>query len=249
MNGKGKIAVLASLCAVLVSCEEPGGGDDAPGLVSRFSSFFPGQSEEVELPLERTLVDVQGRELKVEVIAKKGGYLAVKRLQDGEYFSIPLEALGRGDRDFFAKLPESSPKQVAQFKGMKGGRSDRKARWNSSRSSAEFEAEKFSLPTYFLFTGTSWCAPCRSLETKVLSTREFMDFANSNLVLLKVDVPQTRIPDGQKRRLMEEFRIVSFPTVVILDQRGNEVNRLHGYGNKSVSDYLGELERVLSDIR
>lgn len=199
-----KIVVFALVSVALVSCGKPanpgGNSSEDSGLVSKFSNLFPKQSKETELPLERSLVDARGRSLSVEVIAKKDGYLAVRRLEDDEFFSIHLETLGKEDQEFFANLPESSPRQVAEFKSLNSGRGERVARWNSTMSSADFEAAKFSLPIYLLFTGTSWCPPCKSLEAKVLNTREFQNFANSNLVLMKVDIPLSRIPDGLNKK-------------------------------------------------
>jgi thiamine biosynthesis lipoprotein len=41
-----------------------------------------------------------------------------------------------------------------------------------------------------VFAGSDWCANCIRFEKKILSTKEFLSFADENIVILKADFPQ-----------------------------------------------------------
>ena len=249
MKTLSKLLLLVTLGCLMFSCSKPKmaeeGVNEEPrqGIVSRITNFLP--KRDLQLPLERTLVDSAGRSLAVEVMAKKNGFLAVRRLHDDEFFSIEMEKLGNEDQRYFSRVPESSDESIERFNRLKAGLGTRVARWNSSLSGGEFEAEKFSLPTYLLFTGTSWCPPCQALESSILNTSEFRDFANKNLVLVKVDIPRTRVPSGDNRILTDRFSISSYPTVILLSPNGEEIKRITGFSNKSPGAYVESLGRFL----
>ena len=97
---------------------------------------------------------------------------------------------------------------------------------------------------------TNWCPPCIALHEKVLSTKAFLNFAKEHFVLVTVDFPQNKIqPDNlvqANRILAREFRVESFPTVLILDANGTEVHRVNGYNGASAADYLKALKKNLN---
>lgn len=212
---------------------------------SKISGLMDSGETPGEPPFERTLVDTQGRELGAMVFAKSGGQLAVQRLADGACFSISIATLSEADRAFFARMPESSPEEVARYERAKAGVGERRARWSSSLSSAEFEAAKYGLPIYLLFTGSNWCPPCQSLESRVLTSREFQAFADERLVLMKVDVPRGGMQSGDLRLLMTKHAVRSFPTVVILNPEGEEMSRVTGYSGTPAAEYLASLAKRL----
>jgi thiol:disulfide interchange protein len=50
------------------------------------------------------------------------------------------------------------------------------------------------------FTGSDWCPPCKLLHKNVLTSKEFVEFAKDNLVLVVVDFPiGTNLPSRCKR--------------------------------------------------
>ncbi len=84
------------------------------------------------------------------------------------------------------------------------------------------------------FTGSDWCGWCKKLDKEVLSTSEFKDYADKNLVLLKVDFPKQtpQSPELRKQNdaLLHKYKIEGFPTIVVLDPKGNETGRIVGFG-------------------
>ncbi len=215
------------------------------GIGSKISGLMDRGETPGEPPFERTLVDTRGRELGARVFAKSGGQLALQRLADGAYFSISIATLSEDDRAFFSKMPDSPPEVIARYERARAGMGERRARWSSSLSSAEFESAKYGLPIYLLFTGSDWCPPCQSLERRVLASREFQAFADERLVLMKVDVPRGGMRSGDLRQLMTKHAVNSYPTVVILNPEGKEMGRVSGYSGASAAEYLASLAKRL----
>lgn len=83
------------------------------------------------------------------------------------------------------------------------------------------------------FTGSDWCYFCKKMDAEVLSKAAFADYANKNLVLLKVDFPRSRqLPKDVAERndvLQRVFGVQGFPTFVVLDPEGDEIDRRIGY--------------------
>ncbi|MDF1823232.1 MAG: hypothetical protein P1U68_01235 [Verrucomicrobiales bacterium] len=58
-------------------------------------------------PIERTLQNEDGREIKVLILGHEGGTITVDRVPGGERFEIPIETLSLKDRLFCLGLRES----------------------------------------------------------------------------------------------------------------------------------------------
>ncbi|HHB51444.1 MAG TPA: thioredoxin family protein [Saprospiraceae bacterium] len=88
---------------------------------------------------------------------------------------------------------------------------------------------------FLFFTGSDWCPPCKKLHHDVLETPEFEQFAKDNLVLVLMDFP--RKPENKlsaeqtkyNKSMSRKFAVRGFPTAVILDKDGKEINRWVGY--------------------
>lgn len=99
----------------------------------------------------------------------------------------------------------------------------------------------------------TWCGPCKRLDKIVFSDEEAGNFINSQFVSLKVDGEK-----GEGPELLKEFNIPGYPTILLIDQNGEEIDRLVGFdGNKdewmqtlknylqgknTLQDYLTRLE-------
>ena len=118
--------------------------------------------------------------------------------------------------------------------------------WMEDFPAAQVKArdEKKKLLVYF--TGSDWCPPCKALHQRVLTTRAFLDHVKDRYILVKVDFPRNLPqPDNLRaanRILAREFKVESFPTMLVLDAEGQEQNRLNGYENVPVGDFIKALE-------
>jgi len=82
------------------------------------------------------------------------------------------------------------------------------------------------------FTGSDWCGWCIKLKSEVFNSSEFNAFAERHLMLVEVDFPKRKAISAQQRAvnkgLANKYGIQGYPTVVLLNAKGNEIGRL-GY--------------------
>jgi thiol:disulfide interchange protein DsbD len=73
-----------------------------------------------------------------------------------------------------------------------------------------------------------WCIPCKELDANTFSDERVIAIAN-NFVTLKADMTKSLSPDVEVLR--NKYNIVGVPTVLIIDSKGKEVQRLTGFVN------------------
>lgn len=82
------------------------------------------------------------------------------------------------------------------------------------------------------FTGSDWCTFCIKLEQEVFPTAEFRRLA-ADYVLVRLDYPkQSTQSEAEKRQndgLKSRYGITGYPTVILADATGRELNRMVGY--------------------
>ncbi|MCX7798621.1 MAG: protein-disulfide reductase DsbD [Melioribacter sp.] len=84
-----------------------------------------------------------------------------------------------------------------------------------------------------------WCIPCKELDALTFSDREVIA-EMKNFVTFKVDMTQTFSEKNEKIR--NKFNIVGIPTIIIIDSKGNEVERLTGFVD--AKEFLKKLRNV-----
>ena len=75
----------------------------------------------------------------------------------------------------------------------------------------------------FLDGYTSWCAPCKMMNTTVFTDPEVGHFFNEHFINVKFDMEK-----GEGRELLKRYGMQVFPTYLLLDAAGNEVHRVVG---------------------
>jgi protein disulfide-isomerase len=98
------------------------------------------------------------------------------------------------------------------------------------------------------FTGSDWCPPCMKLHQRVLTSKEFAQFARKNLVLVLVDFPHGRkLPVDQQKAneaLVARFGVNGFPTILVLDANGKQLSREDGYDGATAPEFVTSLEKL-----
>lgn len=99
-------------------------------------------------------------------------------------------------------------------------------------------AAKAGKPLLVYFTGSAWCPPCKLLHGEVMTSEVFATFAASR-VLVKLDYPPLSERAAEKVKanpalgklmgIKAEFKVLAFPTTVLLDPGGREIGRRQGY--------------------
>ena len=101
------------------------------------------------------------------------------------------------------------------------------------------------------FSGSDWCGWCKKLDREVFDTEEFRKGATNDYVLLMVDSPQdqellSEKAKKQNPKLVEKYEVRGFPTVLVLDAKG-EVVFQGGYEKGGPKKYLKMLRRGVKE--
>ncbi|MCB5252628.1 MAG: thioredoxin family protein [Candidatus Cloacimonadaceae bacterium] len=120
--------------------------------------------------------------------------------------------------------------------------------WTENWDLALSTAKELNRPILVNFTGSDWCVWCVRLVNEVFSKAEFQKYAKENLVLLKLDYPRNISQDAalkkQNDELQKQFGIRGYPTILLVDSAGKEINRT-GYQQGGVESYIKHLQDLL----
>lgn len=120
--------------------------------------------------------------------------------------------------------------------------------WLTDFAAAKATAEAEGKPMLLEFTGSDWCIWCIRLNDEVFSREAFVDYADTSLVLVKLDFPQREAQSEelakQNGALAEKYGIQGFPTILLLSPGGEEIART-GYQRGGPEAYVAHLEKLL----
>lgn len=121
--------------------------------------------------------------------------------------------------------------------------------WNEDIEGAVKFAKEIHKPLLALFTGSDWCAFCKRLEVRVLSTEMFRERVKGNYVLLYVDLPRTKsVPKEvleQRRRFAARFEVRGYPTLVVLKDGDKYLDRISGFPSGTDAEkYISRIEEI-----
>ncbi len=122
--------------------------------------------------------------------------------------------------------------------------------WLDDYDAALKKAEAENKHIVIDFSGSDWCGWCKRLEKEVFNTDEFRKGAKDKYVLLMVDSPNdtsllTKRAQEQNPKLVDKFGVEGFPTVVVLNPKGEEVARM-GYEKGGPKKYLEKLDTEIT---
>jgi Tfp pilus assembly protein PilF/thioredoxin-related protein len=117
----------------------------------------------------------------------------------------------------------------------------------SSFSDVRVKAALENLPIMVDFY-SDYCGGCVELDEEVFQETRSAAFINQRLICLKINGQK-----GEGPAVMKKYQVNVFPTVLLLNPRGEEIDRIAGYKGKdafmkTLKDYL-EGKNILSSIR
>ena len=86
----------------------------------------------------------------------------------------------------------------------------------------------------------SWCPPCRKMDQEVYPNPEFIEFARRQ-VFMRVDADD----DPEGRKVAGRYNVHAYPTLLVLNARGEEVQRLTG--GRSVRQLIEDLTVIFEN--
>ncbi|MEE8583681.1 MAG: thioredoxin fold domain-containing protein [Acidobacteriota bacterium] len=87
------------------------------------------------------------------------------------------------------------------------------------------EMAKSQSKPIFAYLETDWCTYCRQMEQTTLKDQRLIEEMGSKFIWLKLNAER----DEEGIMLRDRFGITSFPGMLILTSKGEEVDRLSGY--------------------
>lgn len=120
--------------------------------------------------------------------------------------------------------------------------------WMTDLAKAQEKAKAEKKFVLVDFTGSDWCPPCKALHKNVFSSEEFAEFAKNNLVLVEIDFPRRKEQSEQlkkvNRELAKKYEIDGYPTVIVFDSNGKQVDKKVGYSGAGAKEYVAELKKM-----
>jgi len=120
--------------------------------------------------------------------------------------------------------------------------------WQVNLEEAIEIAAKSNKTIFIDFTGSDWCGWCFKLDDEVFEQTEFIKYAKENLVMVKLDfpksIPQSEETKAYNRSILEKFKVQGFPTIILLDKEGKEINRT-GYQRGGALNYVEHLKKLI----
>lgn len=117
--------------------------------------------------------------------------------------------------------------------------------WETNLEVALQKAQEENKAVLVNFTGSDWCIWCQRLSNEVFSQKEFEEFAEENLILVKIDFPknieQSMETKMYNNQLAQRFGVEGFPTIFILNKNG-EIKFQTGYQPGGPINYINHIK-------
>ncbi len=104
------------------------------------------------------------------------------------------------------------------------------------------EARNLKKPVIIDFYAT-WCTPCREIEEVTFHDTAVVKQADSDFVMIKVDV--TKGGNPLHERLLEQYEVKGVPTIVFLDTDGKEKRDLRLVDYLPPDQFLGRMAELM----
>ena len=137
---------------------------------------------------------------------------------------------------------------ILTFTGCNSGQTPDNLNWSTNLEEAVAQAKKEDKAVLVNFTGSDWCKWCMKLTDEVFSQDEFENYAEKNLVLVRLDFPRS-IPQSPETKLYnntlaQRYGIQGFPTILVFNNQGQLVAKT-GYQPGGASNYVNHIQSFL----
>ena len=134
------------------------------------------------------------------------------------------------------------------FTGCNNGQASDSLDWKTNLEQAIAEAKEEHKAVLVNFTGSDWCIWCKRLSDEVFQQKEFEEYAEVNLILVKLDFPRA-IPQSDETKmynntLAQKFGIEGFPTIILFNSEGKMVAKT-GYRPGGAANYVTHIKSYL----
>jgi protein disulfide-isomerase len=122
--------------------------------------------------------------------------------------------------------------------------------WAHDWEEAKAKAEKSGKPILINLTGSDWCTWCIKLEKEVFASDTFKDYASEHLILMEADFPRKseQSPEIRKQnaKLKKAYLAGGYPTVWLLDHKGNKLSEDLGEFGHDPEKWVAKLKQLVA---
>lgn len=94
----------------------------------------------------------------------------------------------------------------------------------------------------FMDIYTTWCGPCKYLSSNIFPTQIVGDYMNAKFVNTKFDAEK-----GEGIELAKKYAVKGYPTMLILNSKGEELGRLVG-SSRTPEEFVQRLKDEMAKI-
>ena len=120
--------------------------------------------------------------------------------------------------------------------------------WLNDYKKAQEEAKANNKLLLLNFTGSDWCGWCIKFDKEVWSQPQFKDYARDNLVLVELDFPRRKAQPAEVKKqnvqLAQEYEVLGFPTIVVLNGNGQKLWQFDGYFPGGPEAFIAQLQKL-----
>lgn len=120
--------------------------------------------------------------------------------------------------------------------------------WETNLEVALQKAKTENKAVLVNFTGSDWCQWCIRLSNEVFSKSEFADYAEDNLILVRLDFPRNIEQSAETKmynnQLAQRYGVQGFPTILLFNSQGKMVLQT-GYQPGGPVSYVEHLKNSL----
>ncbi len=124
--------------------------------------------------------------------------------------------------------------------------------WTTDFEAAKKQAAESKKNLLVNFTGSDWCGWCIKLKEEVFNKEEFIQAAQKDYLLVKIDLPrdksnQSAETQAQNAKLASSYQVQGYPTILLLDAEGRPYAQT-GYQKGGPSAYLSHLQEFQKNL-
>lgn len=87
---------------------------------------------------------------------------------------------------------------------------------------------------------TSWCGSCKGYDNFIFPDSTFQSFLKTDFYSLKLNA---ELPENKK--IVDKYKIAAYPTIIIANSDGGEVNRIVGFKSEKPQYYIDLITNIL----
>ena len=102
------------------------------------------------------------------------------------------------------------------------------------------------------FSGSDWCGPCIQLRKQILDNPDFLQMADTTLILVNADFPRSKKnqPSEQQQALNNSMADKynsqgKFPYTLLLNAEGKVLKTWEGFPNEKPDDFVLEIRNAI----